>query len=160
MLVGCGAGVTTTADASLGAADGIGSGLANGEVARAPPHEASTSALVARNARSLNFNPPRDASRLPQVARELKRIGRGRRTLCPGAPPPLTDTDPHERVLERDPRARLVCGGQRPRLQQLLSTLPRLLRPLRVDLPEQAFFNVGTIEQAREKGERMAKENA
>ena len=28
------------------------------------------------------------------------------------------------------------------------------------DLPEQAFFNVGTIEQAREKGERMAKENA
>ena len=26
------------------------------------------------------------------------------------------------------------------------------------DLPEQAFFNVGTIEQAREKGERMAKE--
>ena len=28
------------------------------------------------------------------------------------------------------------------------------------DLPEQAFFNVGTIEQAREKGELMAKENA
>ncbi|TME90291.1 MAG: F0F1 ATP synthase subunit beta, partial [Chloroflexi bacterium] len=28
------------------------------------------------------------------------------------------------------------------------------------DLPEQAFFNVGTIEQAREKGERLAKENA
>jgi len=28
------------------------------------------------------------------------------------------------------------------------------------DLPEQAFFNVGTIEEAREKGERMAKENA
>jgi F-type H+-transporting ATPase subunit beta len=28
------------------------------------------------------------------------------------------------------------------------------------DLPEQAFFNVGTIEQAREKGERMARENA
>jgi F-type H+-transporting ATPase subunit beta len=28
------------------------------------------------------------------------------------------------------------------------------------DLPEQAFFNVGTIEQAREKGERMAKESA
>ncbi|HUQ41449.1 MAG TPA: F0F1 ATP synthase subunit beta [Candidatus Limnocylindrales bacterium] len=28
------------------------------------------------------------------------------------------------------------------------------------DLPEQAFFNVGTIEQAREKGARMAKENA
>ena len=28
------------------------------------------------------------------------------------------------------------------------------------DLPEQAFFNVGTIEQAREKGDRMAKENA
>jgi F-type H+/Na+-transporting ATPase subunit beta len=28
------------------------------------------------------------------------------------------------------------------------------------DLPEQAFFNVGTIEQAREKGERMSKENA
>jgi len=28
------------------------------------------------------------------------------------------------------------------------------------DLPEQAFFNVGAIEQAREKGERMAKENA
>src|SRR5438045_3017486 len=28
------------------------------------------------------------------------------------------------------------------------------------DLPEQAFFNVGTIEQAREKGEQMAKENA
>ncbi len=28
------------------------------------------------------------------------------------------------------------------------------------DLPEQAFFNVGTIEQAREKGERMAKEQA
>ena len=27
------------------------------------------------------------------------------------------------------------------------------------DLPEQAFFNVGTIEQAREKGERMAKES-
>ena len=26
------------------------------------------------------------------------------------------------------------------------------------DLPEQAFFNVGTIEQAREKGEKMAKE--
>jgi len=25
------------------------------------------------------------------------------------------------------------------------------------DLPEQAFFNVGTIEQAREKGEQMAK---
>jgi len=28
------------------------------------------------------------------------------------------------------------------------------------DLPEQAFFNVGTIEQAREKGERMAMEAA
>jgi len=28
------------------------------------------------------------------------------------------------------------------------------------DLPEQAFFNVGTIEEAREKGERMQKENA
>ncbi len=28
------------------------------------------------------------------------------------------------------------------------------------DLPEQAFFNVGTIEQAREKGEKMAKEQA
>jgi F-type H+-transporting ATPase subunit beta len=28
------------------------------------------------------------------------------------------------------------------------------------DLPEQAFFNVGTIEQAREKGEQLAKENA
>ena len=28
------------------------------------------------------------------------------------------------------------------------------------DLPEQAFFNVGTIEQAREKGERLAKESA
>jgi len=28
------------------------------------------------------------------------------------------------------------------------------------DLPEQAFFNVGTIEQAREKGEQMAKANA
>src|SRR5688500_1373176 len=28
------------------------------------------------------------------------------------------------------------------------------------DLPEQAFFNVGTIEEAREKGERLAKENA
>src|SRR4030088_811273 len=28
------------------------------------------------------------------------------------------------------------------------------------DLPEQAFFNVGVIEQAREKGERLAKENA
>ncbi|MBI3521631.1 MAG: F0F1 ATP synthase subunit beta [Chloroflexi bacterium] len=28
------------------------------------------------------------------------------------------------------------------------------------DLPEQAFFNVGTIEQAREKGERMAKEQS
>ncbi|MEK7862860.1 MAG: F0F1 ATP synthase subunit beta, partial [Chloroflexota bacterium] len=26
------------------------------------------------------------------------------------------------------------------------------------DLPEQAFFNVGTIEQAREKGEKMAKD--
>jgi F-type H+-transporting ATPase subunit beta len=28
------------------------------------------------------------------------------------------------------------------------------------DLPEQAFFNVGTIEQAREKGEKMAREQA
>jgi F-type H+-transporting ATPase subunit beta len=28
------------------------------------------------------------------------------------------------------------------------------------DLPEQAFFNVGAIEQAREKGERLAKESA
>ena len=28
------------------------------------------------------------------------------------------------------------------------------------DLPEQAFYFVGTIEEAREKGERMAKENA
>src|ERR1700687_2418622 len=28
------------------------------------------------------------------------------------------------------------------------------------DLPEQAFFNVGTIEQAREKGEKMAKEQS
>ncbi|MEK7284543.1 MAG: F0F1 ATP synthase subunit beta, partial [Chloroflexota bacterium] len=28
------------------------------------------------------------------------------------------------------------------------------------DLPEQAFYMVGTVEQAREKGERMAKENA
>ncbi len=28
------------------------------------------------------------------------------------------------------------------------------------DLPEQAFFNVGTIENAREKAERLAKENA
>jgi F-type H+/Na+-transporting ATPase subunit beta len=28
------------------------------------------------------------------------------------------------------------------------------------DLPEQAFFNVGTIEQAREKGEKMAKDSA
>jgi F-type H+-transporting ATPase subunit beta len=28
------------------------------------------------------------------------------------------------------------------------------------DLPEQAFYMVGTIEEAREKAERMAKESA
>ncbi|HAF09255.1 MAG TPA: F0F1 ATP synthase subunit beta, partial [Chloroflexi bacterium] len=28
------------------------------------------------------------------------------------------------------------------------------------DLPEQAFFNVGTIEEAREKGEKMTKDAA
>jgi len=28
------------------------------------------------------------------------------------------------------------------------------------DLSEQAFYNVGTVEQAREKGERLSKEGA
>ena len=50
--------------------------------------------------------------------------------------------------------------GQYVKVTDTVRSFKEVLEGKHDDLPEQAFFNVGTIEQAREKGEKMAKEQA
>ena len=51
-------------------------------------------------------------------------------------------------------------SGQYVKVADTVRSFKEVLEGKHDDLPEQAFFNVGTIEQAREKGEQMAKANA
>ncbi len=50
-------------------------------------------------------------------------------------------------------------SGQYVKVADTVRSFKEVLEGKHDDLPEQAFFNVGTIEQAREKGEKMAQEN-
>ena len=50
--------------------------------------------------------------------------------------------------------------GKYVSVKDTVRSFKELLEGKHDDLPEQAFFNVGTIEEAREKGEKMAKDAA
>ncbi len=50
--------------------------------------------------------------------------------------------------------------GKYVSVKDTVRSFKELLEGKHDDLPEQAFFNVGTIDEAREKGEKMSKDNA
>ena len=51
-------------------------------------------------------------------------------------------------------------SGKYVSVKDTVRSFKELLEGKHDDLPEQAFFNVGTIDEAREKGEKMSKDNA
>ena len=51
-------------------------------------------------------------------------------------------------------------AGQYVKVADTVRSFREVLEGKHDDLSEQAFYNVGTVEQAREKGERLSKEGA
>src|SRR5207253_2535402 len=103
-------GVVSCTGASLGDAMTSPAGVGSDSVTGVPPHEASTTALVSRTARTLTAPPSTRASRPNQNARRDKRIADRSPALDAPAAPALAHADPHQRALERRPGARLFGG--------------------------------------------------